>query len=239
MLGARALCTLAALGVPLFGCTTPTRIGACTGSADCPASEMCVDGLCVARIDAGACGATADCRTDVDCLGAVPACVLSTCEACACVARADDTRCAAGERCDRTRGCTPLDGGLASMDAGHDAGPPDAPAPDVPPDAPPGGVGAACRTDADCAPIAGATMTRCAAMLGTAVVPGGYCTAACSSPLGTCAGGEGECVLLGTATFTYACLRACTTDGDCRAPDYACRRFGTFGSDDVCVPAGL
>lgn len=233
---------LGALGV---GCTTPVRITECTSSAECAASETCIDRTCVPRPDAAAgCDGACECALDSDCRDTVPACADAACVGGTCFARPVDSRCAGGERCDPVLGCTgggldageTLDGAAmdaSASDAGSDA------ALDAPPDAPPGGVGAPCRADSDCAALAGTTGgPRCLLTVGGDTFVEGYCSANCSSTGGNCASGEGRCVLPSGGGFMPLCMRSCSAPPDCRS-GYRCERVGVFSSADVCAPPGL
>lgn len=61
--------------------------------------------------------------------------------------------------------------------------------------------------------------------------PGGYCTAACASPVQDCAPGV-ECILAGPA-FQYRCIMSCEGHDECRVEDgYACLTFGEAGISD-------
>jgi hypothetical protein len=68
--------------------------------------------------------------------------------------------------------------------------------------------------------------------------PGGYCSMEPCNDVDVCPPGA-TCVAIGGET--PACLKACSTDGDCRGPDYVCQLFSTtppvgFGpSDKACA----
>lgn len=237
----------------LAGCTTPRAISACSTSADCPASEQCVDGTCVPRLDAAVgCDGACECASDADCRDTIPPCADAACVGGTCFARPVDTRCAAGERCDATRGCVGADtdaGGLldAAASDGGDAGSSDAAATDAGPDAPAdafvpadarGALGEPCTTDADCAPLGGGgTSPRCLLTISGTTFDGGYCSSTCSS-VGMSCGTNGECVLVGGGSFTPMCFQRCMSGSECRA-GYRCERIGILSSDSVCAPPGL
>jgi Cys-rich repeat protein len=92
-------------------------------------------------------------------------------------------------------------------------------------------VGAACSSDEDC----GGGAKTCAATIGNADAPGGYCTQWCA--IDSDCGTGGKCIN-GISIVTInsgTCYRACSMSEDCR-PEYECRSIsGTAGDPGVCV----
>lgn len=58
--------------------------------------------------------------------------------------------------------------------------------------------------------------------------PGGYCSSECATDV-DCP--HGRCLLIGTST---GCAKECTSNSECRFPDYSCQNLGGF---KVCAPA--
>lgn len=106
----------------------------CPGSGDAPELTECLAGRCVSpecSVENPSACPTPTCHASSECTASFPAaCAEAACASGACFATGHDERCAAGEWCDPTLGCQPIDPGL--LDAGpNDAGPRDAGASDA------------------------------------------------------------------------------------------------------------
>lgn len=135
---------------------------------------------------------------------------------------------------------------LAPLDA-PDAPPREAAADALAPDAAPAGAdGDPCAAEAECA-SAGQTVAPGFASC-DAAWPGGYCRSFCVAPAAPSAGAPLEtrdcprgsaCLPTYMASGVGLCLRACTTDAECRVGEgYYCRRdfAGVTTSTGVCAP---
>lgn len=205
----------------LVACGGGSSTDTCATTADCPSGQRCVDEACVpiTERDAGGC-TDCECTADDDCPAVAP-CAESRCSAGVCEVVVFDERCAPLGVCDVVRGCVERpDAGIA-VDAGTDAGEPDA-GTDAGIDAgppPPGPVGAACEAVADCQAYRGLTTPQCVQRLrdGT-TFSGGYCSLRCTAASG-CPTGT---VCWRNGFLDSYCLDACDVGADCRL-GYACR----------------
>lgn len=109
---------------------------------------------------------------------------------------------------------------------------PDGPDPDLPP--PEGNVGDPCRMDGDCMGVPSDARVCMSDFMGYVTLPGGYCTASCTS--------DAECGPLGECVSFYGageyCLRTCTAPYDCRVGEgYSCSELpGGMGDGTYCLP---
>lgn len=121
--------------------------------------------------------------------------------------------------------------GDTTVDSGVDALPDAVTDPDT--DTPTlGYVGDACTSASDCMGVSSPDRECMTAFMGMIELPGGYCSAACTSD-GEC-GPSGECVeLFGFGSF---CLRICSSVGECRTSEgYTCSTL-PGGSGSYCLP---
>src|SRR5687767_15196677 len=90
----------------LLACGDPVPAGTCSATADCRAGEQCVDGACVARVDAGPADAG---PIDAGCTcGPGEVCSATGCSA-DCGSPAS-TPCGAGQVCDFATGACAAEG---------------------------------------------------------------------------------------------------------------------------------
>lgn len=108
--------------------TRDCRGVACPLASDAPSLLACVGGRCVdpSCTDETPELCAPECAADTDCTPPVVPCLAPRCAAGACL-DVDDGSCGAGRYCDAARGCQPIGGPSdAGVDAGTDAGAPDA-----------------------------------------------------------------------------------------------------------------
>lgn len=88
-------------------------------------------------------------------------------------------------------------------------------------------LGSACDEDADCGDALDCR---------TDFFPGGYCTAGCTGSCPDSGGCQETSDIFDPAPATSYCFLGCTSDPDCRGPQYACKRL-TDGDPLFCLPA--
>jgi hypothetical protein len=94
-------------------------------------------------------------------------------------------------------------------------------------------VGDRCTGDGDCAGVPSPEATCMSDFMGYVELPGGYCSAPCTS--GSDCGPLGDCVdFFGYGAY---CLRACSTPGECRtAEGYSCSELPAGLGGPYCIP---
>jgi len=114
------------------------------------------------------------------------------------------------------------DGGVITIDSGtRDAG------------GTRGVVGSGCSGDAACSGVTGG---MCITSLGGFLtLPGGYCSASCTTS--AMCGAGATCLSLGFGGGAGQCVATCATSADCRVSEgYACQAIPFGGVGRVCVP---
>jgi hypothetical protein len=102
--------------------------------------------------------------------------------------------------------------------------------PEVPPD---GIVGDPCSTSGDCSGVPGSGRMCLTDVFGMMTMPGGYCSADCTSD--SDCGSLGDCVdFFGYGSY---CLRTCSSPPDCRTSEgYTCDMVPGISSGPYCLP---